>query len=167
MPPILSDSPRSIYKSRCYLGAILNKLIPMPKLMTMGDLHARIGHAYSVAHLRRWAHEGKIPGTIKRRGKHFRFKGCPRLYTWIQEMTCRVDAEARRAFVREMTRREPSQREIAEDQLGLTCGFAVGLVDHHLKHLGEVPKEALARRCAPIFLLAERLRELCDAPPAN
>ena len=45
----------------------------------------------------------------------------------LQETKCRVDAEARRAFALEMTRREPSQREIAEDPLGFTCDLAMGL----------------------------------------
>jgi hypothetical protein len=138
----------------------------MPKLMTMGDLHREIGHAYSVAHLRRWAHAGMIPATIKRRGKHFRFKRCPGLYLWIQETTCRVDAEARRASARKAVRR-PSKLEIAEGQLEDLGAFATWLVSDRLKHLRALPKESLVRRCAPIFLLVERLRELCDASPAD
>jgi hypothetical protein len=68
----------------------------MARLLTMGQLRERIGCAYSVAHLRRWAHAGVIPGTVKRPGKHFRFTQCPRLFAWINTTTCRVDSESRR-----------------------------------------------------------------------
>ena len=51
------------------------------KHATIGDLSRASG--ISVAHLRRLALAGEVPGAIKRVGKHLRFCDCPKLRAWI------------------------------------------------------------------------------------
>lgn len=60
-----------------------NQREPCNHKMKIGDLSRTTG--LSVAHLRRLALAGEIPGAVKCPGRHLRFRKCPRLTSWMQQ----------------------------------------------------------------------------------
>jgi hypothetical protein len=74
--------------------------------MKIGELQERLQNCYSVAHLRRWAHEGKIPGAKQFASGHFKFRKSPKLNEWIKE-TIHARALAKNGAVMRKQARTP------------------------------------------------------------
>jgi len=131
-------------------------------MMTMGQLHERIGHAYSIAHLRRWADAGLIPATYKRAGKHFRFKPCPRLHTWINKITCRVDLEGRRREERAHFPTARLRKREARRELRYLNHAARLFIRDSAPHLKIKDSRELSQVTDGIFQLSAVLRDLLE-----
>lgn len=78
--------------------------------MKIGEISRRTG--YAVAHLRRLAHDGEIPSTIrpKKAGGHFKFHDTPALRAWIATAGSRRVRKKRRAALRTVRRKFKPER---------------------------------------------------------
>lgn len=131
--------------------------LPLKPSMTMGELYLAIGGAYSIAHLRRWAHAGKIPGTHKRAKRHFRFRRCPRLHKWIQETTLRFDREQMEREIRRNFGRKHSANTIAHSSLKYLAAMADRFSKEDLPNLRIKNTTKFRNQCESLFALVDSL----------
>lgn len=140
--------------------------------MKIGELRTKLGNCYSVAHLRRWAHDKKIPGAKQLPGGHFRFRSSPKLNEWISD-TIRERALARNAVglrKRARTPRVAIEREWNDfgvtSPLEITRQFLRDFEADSNSRRGHSPKmaKALLSLLAPIFTDLTARAQIHDLP---